>query len=93
MTATNVVESEAGPSGFTMDVLYELHADLSEEEFIAYAKKIGLKRITETQAADVRTLSPLDGERVVFIGNCARSTQTWAVYSNGRMQYWNSVGY
>ena len=69
-----------------MDVLYELHADLSEKEFNAYAKKIGLKRITERQDADIKTLPPLAGERVVFIGNCARSTQTWAVYLNGRMQ-------
>jgi len=92
-TATNITENEAGPHGITMDMLYELSADLTENEFVAYATKLKLRRVSEAESTDIRTLPTKDGERIIFAGDCDGSTQIWAVYSDSRMHYRNSVGY
>ena len=91
--ATSVLERTAGPYGITADVLLELEANVTEEGFRSFATKMNLTPCDQKMVDEIRTLPQTDNSDIVFVGDCSGAKQEWAYYRNGRLKYWDSIGY
>ena len=74
-------------------MLYELEATVTESEFRSFAKKLNLQPYNPEQDSKITNLPHPAGDQIVYVGNCTGMLLEWALFENGRMRYWDSVGY
>ena len=92
-SATGIVENRVGPTGITGDVLYELEATVTEEGFRSFSTKMNLTLYDQEQHSTIRNLPVPSGNTIVYVGDCSGLLLEWASFANGRMRYWDSIGY